>query len=272
MRKSIKALLTAAVISTSVIAMAGAASAATYLPQKTVSYIKKDGKWIKDSEETTYTYKGGKTVKEVEKYKKFDFQSFASAAFHGDTFTFGTWEQDGDTENGPEDIVWYVLSNRDGKLTAISKYGLDAQPYHSEASEVTWENSDIRSWLNTAFYETAFSEAERKLIDISQISNRENPYYATGGGGSTEDAVFLLSEKDAEALTADISVGYPTAAGRAAGISTDGTGHCEWWLRTTGIREGTACRVSKDGEADAIGTKIESDFLAVRPCIVIDYQ
>ncbi len=201
-----------------------------------------------------------------------NFQSFAAEAVGGDTFTLGTYEQDGDLENGAEEIVWTVLKNRDGQLTAISKYGLMALPFHETQGSITWEDSSLRSWLNTEFYETAFTEQEKSLITAVPLMNTENPYYGTGSSGATEDLVFLLSEKEAEQLTPDIRIGYPTVSGKSSGISTDDSGHCEWWLRTSGITEGTACRVSKSGDADAIGTRVDSEFLAVRPCIVISYQ
>ncbi|MBP5222456.1 MAG: zf-HC2 domain-containing protein, partial [Lachnospiraceae bacterium] len=203
---------------------------------------------------------------------KFDFQEFAAGANRGDTFSFGTYEQDGDLTNGPEDIVWIVLTNRNHQLLAISKYGLDHKPYHEEDVPVTWENCTLRQWLNTDFYDTAFSEKDKSLIAVSELNNWKNPYYDTDGGVPTEDKVFLLSEKEAEALTMDISTGISTSFGKQSGVIIDvQTGHCEWWLRTAGIREGTACRTGFNGYADAIGTKVNCPGLAVRPCILIEY-
>ena len=39
----------------------------------------------------------------------------------GDSFTLGTYEQDGKTDNGTENIKWLVLAKEDDRVLAISK-------------------------------------------------------------------------------------------------------------------------------------------------------
>ena len=79
----------------------------------------------------------------------------------GDTITMGRFEQDNNTGNGAEAIEWLVLDVRDGKALVISKYGLITSYY---GKSYAWEASEIRRWLNGAFLNEAFDDAERACI------------------------------------------------------------------------------------------------------------
>lgn len=86
----------------------------------------------------------------------------------GNTFTFGNWEQDNDTENGPEAIEWQVLAVEDGRIFVISRYGLDVKPYNNEGTGTDWETSSLRDWMNNEFCSSAFTAAEKaRIIPVS---------------------------------------------------------------------------------------------------------
>ena len=53
----------------------------------------------------------------------------------GDYVIFGTYEQDYNTENGPEPIEWLVLDKKEGKALVLSKYCLDLVAYHYDKWE-----------------------------------------------------------------------------------------------------------------------------------------
>ncbi len=106
---------------------------------------------------------------------------------------FGSYEQDGDTSNGPEPIEWEVLDDSDGKMLLISRYILDCQPYNTKNTDVTWENCTLRNWLNTDFIKNAFSNVEQSHIVMANLSNPDNTYWGTAGGNDTKDRVFCLS-------------------------------------------------------------------------------
>ena len=118
----------------------------------------------------------------------------------GDYITFGSYEQDGNKENGAEPIEWEILDVKNGKLLVISRYILDAKPYNEESGDVTWETCTLRKWLNKDFYDSAFKAGEKKKIVKTKISNPDNKYakdnnmgYGADGGKATKDNVFLLS-------------------------------------------------------------------------------
>lgn len=56
-----------------------------------------------------------------------------------------------------EPITWRILSvDKDGIYIMAEKI-LDSQPYYTSASNIIWAESTLRTWLNTEFYDLAFS-------------------------------------------------------------------------------------------------------------------
>ena len=77
----------------------------------------------------------------------------------GDIVKFGSYEQD--KFCGADPIEWRVLAVENGRALLLSKYALEAKPYHNTDIDITWEESDLRAWLNGTFYDIAFSSSER---------------------------------------------------------------------------------------------------------------
>lgn len=63
----------------------------------------------------------------------------------GEYIVFGSYEQDGDTGNGPEPIYWEVVSEENGRMLVVSRYILDFQHYNNSKSHVTWEECTLRA-------------------------------------------------------------------------------------------------------------------------------
>lgn len=105
----------------------------------------------------------------------------------GDRLEFGTYEQDGSSGNGAEDIEWIVLDKTADKILVISKYTLDCQRYHRQKEAVTWETCSLRTWLNSTFYNAAFSADEKPQILMTMDSET-----------SAQDKIFLLSIDELE--------------------------------------------------------------------------
>ena len=141
----------------------------------------------------------------------------------GDSVILGKYEQDGNSENGAEDIEWIVLDVNGLKVLLVSKYALESMPFNTVSGETSWETSSVRTWLNGGFIEDAFSETERGYLISSSIENKD--YYIgitetgilkanntgkglkeitahTTGGAITIDKVFLLSVDEANAYFA----------------------------------------------------------------------
>ncbi len=161
-----------------------------------------------------------------------------SNAKPGTLVTFGAFEQDNDFENGKEPIEWMVLKVEDGNALLLSRYGLDARPYHSyEGTNATWETSHIRQWLNYDFFDIAFDREEQEKILYTSTKRFDiRPYSATG----TSDRVFLLGEKDIHSDKGCFAVNYswnastmPTEYALAQGILPDRGKKCAWLLYNT---------------------------------------
>ena len=76
---------------------------------------------------------------------------------------FGSYEQDGNVDNGTEAIQWIPLLEKDGKVMLISRYILEYRAFNEStvAEPTNWEDSSLREWLNDEFLKSAFSSAER---------------------------------------------------------------------------------------------------------------
>ena len=183
----------------------------------------------------------------------------------GDTYVFGTYEQDNNKSNGKEPIEWIVLDKKDMSLLLISKYALDSYFYYvAETSNVgiKWENSSIREWLNDDFFSRAFNADEQAKIQKTIHKDDLN------------DKIFLLSTNEAKKY---FSVGNericePTnyaASSKEIGYTLGGTYSCSWWLRSTSnSHPNRAACVDIDGIVDPDGTGISSSC-GVRPAMWI---
>ena len=154
-----------------------------------------------------------------------------------EVYTFGRYEQDGDTANGAEPIEWLVLDRDSIRVLLISRYALDFQSYTSFYQPVEenacWKDCSLRGWLNDAFFNTAFTPEEQQKI---VVTNTTIPYSDTFIPGGTEDRVFLLTKEDVRyymTSTEDAQV-TPTAYARAQlpDYQTDTGATVTWWLRS----------------------------------------
>ena len=195
----------------------------------------------------------------------------------GDTVVFGRYEQDNNMENGPEPIEWIVLNVDDGKALLLSRYGLDARTYNTELAYTSWEQCDMRSWLNADFLNAAFTEAEQHAILTTPVDNSsEEDISGWTEGKDTQDQVFLLSHTEAfstyfadEEARKCIPTDY--AAAQGAWVSTDdqadgrNTGY--WWLRTIS-HQARAATVGADGKQNRSHVCIP--YHLVRPAIRVE--
>ena len=214
-----------------------------------------------------------------------------TAAFRtvGNTVTFGHYEQDCIEYNGAEEIEWLVLDVQDNKALLLSKYLLDAQPYHTSRVRITWENCSLRAWLNNQFLNQAFTSAEQAAILTTLVDNSLEQEYNLGrgytGGNNTNDKIFLLSFKEAN-MYLDVKPSDQSSTGtnqKATAASTqyaltntkvryflssnesktsEGKNAGVWWLRSNGYMD----RVNPGAtNVSIIGTFVElGDFNAIR--------
>lgn len=189
----------------------------------------------------------------------------------GSVIKFGKYEQDNDTSNGEEEIEWLVLAKDDDKMLVITDKAIDCIEYDTiPSSDLTWENSRIRSWLKS-FHFKAFSSEERAIIQTTNVSADENPTFNTNPGNSTQDNVFLLSFAEAEKYFVDENARACKATNYAATFKNEtntGYGKCIWWLRTPGNSSMYATVVAYDGSLSKYGILV-FEKIYVRPAMWI---
>ena len=214
--------------------------------------------------------------------------SGAQGAAADSTVAFGRYEQDGNPENGPEEIEWTVLKSDGDTATLISKYGLDAKAYHYTQSEVTWEKCTLRTWLNEDFLNAAFSADEQERLVTATVTADPNPYFGSIPGSDTQDRVFLLSILEAyryfESIGARTLQATPYAAQNGAAVNEE-TGNSWWWLRSPGSyaanlaawlggnvewgESNLAANVHAVGSVQDSGMNVSYETGVVRPVIVL---
>ncbi len=208
----------------------------------------------------------------------------------GDVITFGRYEQDNNTSNGPEEIEWIVLDYDEvnHNVLLLSRYGLDAMTYNAKREDTTWEKCTLRAWLNGEFLSEAFSAAEQSAILTTAVDNSKSQGYGkwnTDGGSNTEDRIFLLSYAEANRylnVTFDDSNNLksrvaPTAYALAHGArindknkTEDGAAAGWWWLRSPGNFQYIAAIVPTDGSLSL--TRVNNDNGVVRPAFWLNLE
>ena len=100
----------------------------------------------------------------------------------GDIIKFGKYPQDSNDSKSP--IEWLVLDVKGNEALLISRYGLDCKRYHHERDDITWEDCDLRKWLNCDFLKSAFSNCSEgtwalRMSFWSNTQIRSSPQDAT---------------------------------------------------------------------------------------------
>ena len=178
-----------------------------------------------------------------------------------------------------EPIVWRVVTDYgNGSMLIMSDKVLDSQPFNDTSSNVTWEGSTIRKWLNNTFYKTAFTAGERGSIHQTEVDNSASSSIFDYAQNNTKDRIYLFSYADLTNTTynfnSDASYDDPqrrsesTAYAQAMGA---GGGYCSYWTRSCNestvqyVLSGDGCvgNCHSPGRADSTG-------YGVRPIITVD--
>lgn len=219
-----------------------------------------------------------------------------SSAETGDIVKFGQYEQDFEKNRVPKSIDWIVLDKQGPRMLLLSKYVLDAGAYNYiipkesedkdkdededqfilKEPEGVWEISSLRSWLNKTFFDsdfirTAFSDGEKNLIERVRLKNAENQRHHTPGGNDTEDKVFILSNAQIRKYlpTKESRVAYPTPHAKSNGVYCKKDGSCDWWVRTPGKNKFGTNIVSSNGDLNGC-YNCRFEFIGIRPALWIN--
>lgn len=124
------------------------------------------------------------------------------------TVFFGRYEQDGNTENGPEPIEWFVLEDDGETMTLLSRY-------------ILYGIDQVRSdYLDVDFLDDAFSPHEQKALLSTERAETDS---------LVDRVCFALDGDEAESLltTQALRHAEPTAYAGALGVEA------KWFLTKT---------------------------------------
>lgn len=183
-----------------------------------------------------------------------------------------------------EPLQWRVLDPATGFV--LCETIIDSQDFHHTTANHAngkyannWGESDIRTFLNTTFMNTAFNGAEQQAI-LSTNLDTPCPGDSNYSAGKTTDKVFLLSYDDVinpaygfsdSDITGDAareaqSSDYAKCQGLHVSTKIPYSGNSYWRLRSPGAGSSDAYIVRLDGSADS-RYDTHSPGFGVRPAL-----
>lgn len=154
----------------------------------------------------------------------------------GKIIKFGSYLPKFCESNKRQSIEWLILDKDSTSMLVISKYAIDKKSWGTLAvRENQWETCNMREWLNSDFYNEAFTNEEKALIQSSSIMPSSNPKFPSAvQGHMTNDNLFLLSTAEAEKyfMTSNERKCLPHPEYYAS-YAKNGM-NVSWWLRTIG--------------------------------------
>jgi len=162
-------------------------------------------------------------------------------------------------------FTWRVLDIYDGKALIITENIIEVRTFHNKIDFISWETSDMRQYLNSAFLQN-FTSVESQKIAETQIKNPNNLWFGSVGGNDTDDKVFLLSLEEADSLFGNsedywnrryedwFRTGYSNAYDSDR-LATYGNGDKAWgwWLRSPGQKNVGTAYIDYNGSVSVFG-------------------
>lgn len=183
----------------------------------------------------------------------------------GDLVFFGRFPEQSDCVMKP--LRWRVLAIEPEKMLLITENEIMSCRDELKQKGI-WKDCWVRNLLNKGFYESAFTEVERKQILCATIDNPENREYHVKGGSSSKDWVFLLSIDELERYmpTQESRKSVPTEYARTQYCAKRPFGY--WQLRTPGKGDWGSVAVEDDvGSCNMSGNHVGYSYL--RPALWI---
>ncbi len=209
----------------------------------------------------------------------------------GQVVRFGHYTVE-ENSDGNDPLEWIILDYDHGKVLLLSRYSVDMKCFieHPENGSENWEGSSLRKWLNEDFYNSAFTDSEKKNIVLSYVKNEDvegtDRYLqqtVAEAGNDTKDYLFLLTADEADKYLKEekIRVGELTPKAKADYGYIDGDLDDEyegenWWLRSPSTSSGGRFhKMDCYGKEIGSGGEYETEKAGVRPAMWVksgDYE
>lgn len=197
-----------------------------------------------------------------------------------------------------EPIKWRILTEETDKAFLMCDMAIDALQYYHNDSVIYANNyaeSDIRKWLIDTFYNTAFNNLQKSLIQTTEVDNSAkstNPYnnamqWNNGNNSytceNTKDKVFILSEHEItnpaygfnDFGTSDTtrrlkSSDYAKSQGCYLSSISSFLGNCWWWLRSPYCNDSSGARRVRDSGISDYNDRVSNTSGGVVPALWIN--
>lgn len=179
-----------------------------------------------------------------------------------------------------EPIRWKIISRNGNEMLLLCDMVIDNKRYDDTYNN--YKDSEVRAWLNNEFYNSAFSDLQKAMIDTSIVDNSvastgftENTYACE----NTQDKIFLISYVNAtNSIYGLNSNNYrkknSTDFARANKIYMDvdprNYGYSSWWLRSPVNNDNSyVYQVFSDGRVDEVGDWVQNSHVGIVPALQI---
>lgn len=188
-------------------------------------------------------------------------QSFAQneELLIGSEIELGTWLYEKNGRQQP--MRWIVMEKKlDNSVLLVCKEIVEFMPFNKLDADASWESSGVRNWLNSFFYENAFSNEEKGHI--------------LKGIAVPEDHVFLLSAEEAKEYGRHFDSFWGYNSGLRAkpipymeGKANTYYGYAWQWLRSQGMNEKNVAAINPFGKIYYRGYSAMNEAGGVRPAM-----
>ncbi|MBQ7307024.1 MAG: hypothetical protein IJW82_00675, partial [Clostridia bacterium] len=150
-----------------------------------------------------------------------------------------------------EPITWTIKEESNGYASIVCNMILDSQDFNyidnsrtingSTVYASNYEYSHIRSWLNDTFYNTAFNNLEKAIIQTTLVDNSASSTSSSSNSyacNNTNDKIYLLSYQEVTTYFTSNSerqkkgTDYAKCQGLFVNTSSEYYGNSVWWLRS----------------------------------------
>lgn len=162
-----------------------------------------------------------------------------------ETIKFGNFYKDKTYEK--EKIEWLILDEDDETIFIVSKKALVSRCFDKQSKK--WAESEIRQWLNTEFYDEAFSTYEKFCIQTTEVKTTDWIWYNDNIYTQTQDKIFLLGADEVEKYFPEQSSRVQEKSDYANHTLEEDRKYTNaWWLRNEGsCSNTTTLLVLEDG-------------------------
>ena len=183
----------------------------------------------------------------------------------GEEVLWGHFETDG--KPGKERLAWIVVARSGDNVCLLAKEGIGGYWYNQKYEAVSWENSDIRRYLNSYEYMSMFSKYE-----LPDVESRDDDYISLLTADEAQR--FFSSDEERQLNITEEARLHNTNVNTLSKVNEwDMKGYRSswWWLRgNKGEASIYAPVVTVDGNVATTEKEVNRTGGAIRPVIWLD--